>query len=403
MSAAAVTRSLIFPAVLVAATAAVVGLLSRELSRAWFLPGLQPELIGQLEASLADQRELARRAPESAELRRQRFDRTQALLKRLRILAWSRDRLAQRHAALLLGGAAAVALAAGGLQAWRQSRRDRRLARLQDALRALAQGAADVSVGDRGRDVIGRVGRMVEAVSRAQARDRRRLASLEDLARWQEAARRHAHEMRTPLAAAALDLARLREAGRALPLEGPIDDLASDLRRLGEFAQAIAAFGRLPEPRPALRDLAGLAGEFVERFAGAWPELELSLARPDGPCPARVDADLLRQVLVNLCDNSAAALRQAGRPRGTMRLTLAAGAGGFCLDAADDGPGLPAEARARLFQPYATCRPGGTGLGLAISRKILLDHGGDLELLPTAGPGALFRLWLPRAAAEPAP
>ena len=89
------------------------------------------------------------------------------------------------------------------------------------------------------------------------------------------------------------------------------------------------------------------------------------------------------------------ALAEAGRQRGTVRFTVAETSKQALLDVADDGPGLAPEARERLFQPYATFRKGGTGLGLAISRKILLDHGGDLELLPTTS-GATFRLTLPR-------
>src|SRR6185503_1673206 len=90
-------------------------------------------------------------------------------------------------------------------------------ARLHEALGDLAAGRPDVRVRDRGRDVVARVARMIEEVSAARGRDRSRLASLEDLARWQEASRRHAHEMRTPLTGAQLELERLREAALLLP------------------------------------------------------------------------------------------------------------------------------------------------------------------------------------------
>jgi signal transduction histidine kinase len=67
------------------------------------------------------------------------------------------------------------------------------------------------------------------------------------------------------------------------------------------------------------------------------------------------------------------------------------------VDVTDNGPGVPREVRPRLFEPYATNRSvgEGMGLGLAISRKIMLDHGGDLELVQTAGAGTTFRLVLP--------
>ncbi len=71
--------------------------------------------------------------------------------------------------------------------------------------------------------------------------------------------------------------------------------------------------------------------------------------------------------------------------------------GGIQIDVKDDGPGVDESIRSRLFEPYVTTRSvgEGMGLGLAISKKILLDHGGDLELLDSSGNGAAFRLTLP--------
>jgi signal transduction histidine kinase len=62
---------------------------------------------------------------------------------------------------------------------------------------------------------------------------------------------------------------------------------------------------------------------------------------------------------------------------------------------ADEGPGVPAEIRERLFDPFVTKgKKGGTGLGLAVARRFVEDHGGRIELL-SDGPGARFRLVLP--------
>ena len=381
------------------AAAALVWGLTRELSRAWFLPGLQPEVVAELEQALADQRELARLSPQTARERHAKFDRSQALLGRLRVLALSREDLVSRHRSVLLGAVLAAVLLVGGVYVHRQARQERRLGRLHSALAELARGVPDVRVGEAGADLISRVARMTEEVSRAYSRDRRRLASLEDLGRWQEAARRHAHEMRTPLASARLDLDRLRalvatHEDPGASLAGLAGDLEAAFRRLEEFSRAFAAFGRLPEPRPERTDLASFLREFGQRFAPAWPDARLEVTTPEAPCPASCDRDLLRQVLVNLCDNAAGALREAGR-RGCIRMSLTPAIGSWAIDVADDGPGLAAEALPLLFHPYATFRQGGTGLGLAVARKILLDHGGDLELVRTSAEGASFRLTLP--------
>jgi signal transduction histidine kinase len=72
------------------------------------------------------------------------------------------------------------------------------------------------------------------------------------------------------------------------------------------------------------------------------------------------------------------------------------GEGRVVLRLADTGPGVAAEVRAHLFEPFHTTRPDGTGLGLALCREIVLQHGGTIELEP-GGPGATFRVTLPVA------
>ena len=115
-----------------------------------------------------------------------------------------------------------------------------------------------------------------------------------------------------------------------------------------------------------------------------------------------VDRDLIRRVLANLCSNSALAVGE----RGVVTFRIRSDGddnGAVHLDVHDDGHGIDPSIRARLFEPYVTTRRvgEGMGLGLAISRKILLDHGGDLELLGSSPSfGTTFRLTLPAAGAE---
>jgi len=391
---------------LLAAAALVFFAFERELAGAWFTFGVHPEVTGLLERSLDDQKRLARGDPAHAPLYRQRFDATRALLGRLRILELSRGEIVGRYEALLLGLFAGILTLGSTIYAVRARRQEVRLTRLQGALAELAAGGADVRVGERRRrrDLIGRIAAMVEETSRVIARDRRRLASLENLSAWQEAARRQAHEMRTPLTAARLELSRLREiaaradsAGAGDAETGRLAESAlAEIDRLGRLTQAFTAFARLPEPTLTRRDLGPYLAEYVETFAAAWPSLTLRLVPTAAPYPAAFDPEMVRQVLVNLCDNSALALALAERP-GTVTFSLATSNGWTCLHVADDGPGVAAAIRPRLFEPYATTRRvgEGMGLGLALSRKILLDHGGDLELAASSAEGAVFRLLFP--------
>jgi nitrogen fixation/metabolism regulation signal transduction histidine kinase len=411
----------------------------RELSGAWFAFGVHPDVLGQLDASLADQKRLARLDPPHAEAYRRRFAATEALLGRLRVLEYTRGDLVRRYELALLGLFGGILGLAATAYVVRQSRQAARLSRLQEALGDLAAGRPEVRVADRRRDLIGRIAVMVEGASRVMSRDRRRLASLENLSSWQEAARRHAHEMRSPLTAAQLELARLRDllergeagesgdpaergersergepgrGGRCVDAGEParvVASLEAEIERLGRFARDFTAFARLPSPRKRREDLGAVTSEFVRLFAGAWPDLKLVWAAPAAAWPVDLDREMLRQVLVNLCENSARAIAARGDSAGgaesegrsgTLTLTLAEVAGGVGLEVADDGPGVVPEIVPRLFEPYATTRRvgEGMGLGLAISRKILLDHGGDLELVRSTPAGATFRLFLPRAA-----
>jgi len=109
-----------------------------------------------------------------------------------------------------------------------------------------------------------------------------------------------------------------------------------------------------------------------------------------GDGDAHVDRELLRQTLVNLCDNSAHAQAR------TVTFQVSRNGSGIYVDVGDDGPGIAPEIRGRVFEPYVTTRKvgEGMGLGLAISKKILLDHGGDLELVETSEAGTKFRITL---------
>ncbi|HYG65643.1 MAG TPA: HAMP domain-containing sensor histidine kinase [Thermoanaerobaculia bacterium] len=381
------------------AAAAVLWIFERQISNAWFRLGHHPGTVAALERSLADQKELARLDPQRRDHYRSRFDEIQRLLQRLRIVEHNRAEIVRRYEMVLLAAVGGVLLAAGGVQVARQRRQERRLQRLRDALVALAAGGEGLEVGVGGRDTLGRIAGMVEDISRAVARDRRRLASLNHLSAWQEAARRHAHEMKTPLTAAHLELQRLqRDGASAAEVRQAAASLAEELERLARFTRHFTSFARLPRPRLGEHDLGEAVAEFAAAFAWAWPGLTLNLQTSlpaAAPVRAAFDREMLRQVLVNLCDNSARALSEAGR-EGNVEIRIMETADAAILEVADDGPGIPPAVRPTLFEPYVTTRAvgEGMGLGLAISRKILLDHGGDLELVETATPGAVFRLTL---------
>lgn len=373
----------------------VFHLFQREIAGSWLAFGVHPQVLAELESSLADQKRLARAEPDRETEYRRRFGRIEALLGNLRVLSLSRGEIARRYELALTGLLVATLAGVAGAHAWRQAREGRRLERLRLALGDLAAGRTDLVVGVSGRDPVGRVAGMVEEASRTMAKDRRRIASLENLSAWQEAARRHAHEMRTPLTAARLELDQLGRLLGAPEATRLVASVEQEIDRLERFTHSFATFARLPRPILRREDLGALVAEFIELFGSAWPNLTLRAERPSRAVAAAVDREMIRQVWVNLLENTAQA---CGKLSGDVVIAAGEGPAGPFVEVADDGPGIASEVLPRLFEPYVSGRSGagGMGLGLAISRKILLDHGGDLERVEGGPRGARFRLSLPR-------
>jgi len=153
-------------------------------------------------------------------------------------------------------------------------------------------------------------------------------------------------------------------------------------------------------------DLRALCGQAALAMAPALREqgTRLDLELPDHVPPLRADADRLTQVLLNLLGNAA---KFVPRPGGRIMLRLLAGTDAACVQVQDNGPGVPPEQRARIFERFqqggdASHRPAGTGLGLPISRQIVEHFGGRIVLRGDTAQGACFEFslpWQPRQAA----
>ena len=117
---------------------------------------------------------------------------------------------------------------------------------------------------------------------------------------------------------------------------------------------------------------------------------------------AWMDSNRIRQVLANLVDNAmealggpaSTALGDGRRPTVAVRTKLDQHTRRVHIDVTDNGPGVAAGDRDKLFMPYYSTKGRGSGLGLAIVRRIVSDHGGTIDVLD-AEPGTTFRIELP--------
>jgi signal transduction histidine kinase len=209
-----------------------------------------------------------------------------------------------------------------------------------------------------------------------------------------------AHDLRTPLA-------RLRqrlEASRTLATqEEQAGAVGGALADVDAILDTFAALLRIAQVEGGARkaafrpvDLSALARTVVEAFAPSAEDAGQQLAvQGDGPLPVEGDPELLTQMLANLVEN---ALRHAGAAA-KITVRAVAGSGGVRLSVIDNGPGIPAAERQRVFDRFYRLEGSrstqGSGLGLALVAAVARLHGAAIELAD-AGPGLDVRVSFPR-------
>lgn len=199
------------------------------------------------------------------------------------------------------------------------------------------------------------------------------------------------------------ELARMDASGEQLEV---IDEILGAGRHARELVGQIFQFAHGESVEAAPLDIPVLVEETlrtVRPLAGG-TELACSVA---GTLPAvEGDAGQLRQALLNLCTNALNALGGAGRLEVVARAATPQEVAAhpalptvphLLLQVADDGPGIPEEHRARLFEPFFTTRKGkgGNGLGLAIVDRVVRGHGGWVGVETAEGEGTTFSILLP--------
>jgi two-component system nitrogen regulation sensor histidine kinase NtrY len=277
-----------------------------------------------------------------------------------------------------------------------------RVATLRDAAKRVGEGDLTVRVRPRGSDELDDLGRAFDRMVAELDDARSRLGYMQKLSAWQEVARRLAHEIKNPLTPIQLAVQELGSKYRGDDptyqrlLATALDILNEEVGAIRRLVDDFSSFARLPKVAPAPVDL----GQVVEDFARAHPEWQPALAvAPHEAVGALCDRMLIRRVLTNLVENAVQAAEGAGRTP-EVRIEIApADAATARITVDDNGPGVTADARERIFDPYVTTKEHGTGLGLAIVRKVVFEHGGDVRIADGPSPlgGARFVITLPSA------
>ena len=224
-----------------------------------------------------------------------------------------------------------------------------------------------------------------------------------------------AHEIRNPVYAISSLLHLARE--EAKEHDDPellvlVDKIAAENRRVGRMVQDLLHFGRARELQAEQIDVIDLVRTIIEDVRsteqhgeGMEPvptRLELPFELREHGLEWALDAEVVRQVLVNLLRNATRAVRDRSSRTDehgvVVRLDLeSADAEGELLriEVADSGVGMPPEVRERVFDAFYTTRPDGTGLGLAVVERLIRKHGGTVEIASEPGAGSTVVIRIP--------
>jgi signal transduction histidine kinase len=230
------------------------------------------------------------------------------------------------------------------------------------------------------------------------ARTQEELVKRERLAALGELSAVVAHEVRNPLGVIFNAMGPLR---RLLQPTGDarmlLDIVGEEADRLNRIVADLLDFSRPPVPSLERESLAALLEDLLDAVRndpssrGVTIVAELSPALP----PVRIDARMIRQALLNVVQNAIQAMPRGGTVRISAHREEAAGVPWATVVVADEGPGVPPELAAQIFQPFFTTKATGTGLGLAVVKRIVEDHRGRIELGSPPGGGTTFTVRLP--------
>ena len=206
-----------------------------------------------------------------------------------------------------------------------------------------------------------------------------------------------AHEVKNPINAIVLHLQLLRNKMQHADADTSrhVDIIDSEIHRLDRVVQILVDFTRprdlhLEETdlRLMIDEVALLAAPDAEQHG-----VKLACELPQSPVPVKVDVDLMKQAILNVVVNGVQAM-----PNGGI-LTIAARRDDetVVLEVKDQGTGIPADLRDKVFELYFTTKKSGTGVGLALTYQVLQWHYGSVDFESAEGKGTSFRLRLPLA------
>jgi two-component system nitrogen regulation sensor histidine kinase NtrY len=225
------------------------------------------------------------------------------------------------------------------------------------------------------------------------------LIRAQKVAAWREVARRLAHEIKNPLTPIQLSAERMQRhfadapSGARALVDECTTTIIGEVESLKGLVDEFSQFARMPSPRTVPTDLHQLIESALGLYNGIFTDVVIEQRFAADVPIVRIDPEQVRRVIINLVDNAIEAMERRGRivletqcdaPNHLVRIVVA-----------DNGPGIPAAEREKLFLPYYSTKRRGSGLGLAIVRRIIAEHGGNIDAGDNTPRGTRFTIELP--------
>jgi PAS domain S-box-containing protein len=208
------------------------------------------------------------------------------------------------------------------------------------------------------------------------------------------------HEVKNPINAIVVHVELLRNklAGSAPETQRHIEVIHSEVQRLNRVVQNLVDFSRPVEPQLSDHDLCHITQAVLDLESVEFPPRAITLdcKMSESPLYVHVDADMIKQALINVVQNAVQAMPGGG----TLTVRVERSSRNAVVSIRDQGAGIAPDQLDKIFNLYFTTKPSGSGIGLAMTYRILQLHNGRIHVQSTEGVGTTFTLNIPLSAAE---
>ena len=215
---------------------------------------------------------------------------------------------------------------------------------------------------------------------------------------WSEVARRLAHEIKNPLTPIQLSAERVESKLKdklsvedLQMLQRSTQTIVNQVESLKIMVNEFADYARTPKLKKEDTDINEFIQEILDLYESS--KVRIKYDNVKGSLIVSLDKNKLRQVFINLIENSIDALESTKKP--LIYISVIKRMKTLIFKISDNGPGVPSELINRVFEPYVTSKTKGTGLGLAIVYKIIDEHNGDIKILNDKKGGTLVTFKIP--------